>query len=220
MGSKTLDTTEIVMTQILAITASPMPDTSVTNQLVTQFVDGWTASHPQTETTWRDVGVNPPPHIDAETIGAFYTPEDSRTDEQKTVISLSETLVAELERADVLVIGSPMHNFTISSGLKTWIDQVTRVGRTFQYTDVGPRGLLEGKKVFVLTARGGDYSENGPVPHLDHQAPYLRTALGFIGLDDVTFVHAQGVAKGDDGRQAAEREIERLLAGPSDRAAA
>jgi len=208
------------MTQVLAITASPMPDTSVTNQLVAQFVDGWTASHPQTETTWRDVGLNPPPHIDAKTIGAFYTPEDSRTDDQADVIRLSDTLVAELERADLIVIGSPMHNFTISSGLKTWIDHVTRVGRTFKYTDEGPRGLLEGKKVFVLTARGGDYSQSGPVHHLDHQAPYLKTALGFIGLDDVTFVHAQGIAKGDDGRRAAEREIERLLTDSTDRAAA
>jgi len=208
------------MTQILAITASPMPETSVTNKLVARFVDGWVASHPQTETTWRDVGLNPPPHIDAETIGAFYTPEDSRTGEQAAAIRLSEELVAELERAEVVVIGSPMHNFTISSGLKTWIDQVTRVGRTFKYTDQGPQGLLEGKKVFVVTARGGDYSVESPMHHLDHQTPYLKTALGFIGLHDVTFVHAQGVAKGDDGRHAAEREIERLSGEPTDRAAA
>jgi len=179
------------MTQLLAITASPMPDTSVTNHLVAQFVDGWAASQPQTEVTWRDVGLNPPPHIDAETIGAFYTPEEGRTDEQATAIRLSETLVGELEKAEVVVIGSPMHNFTISSGLKTWIDQVTRVGRTFRYTEKGPRGLLEGKQVFVLTARGGDYSEAGPVYHLDQQTPYLRTALAFIGLDDATFVRAQ-----------------------------
>jgi len=208
------------MTHFLAITASPMPDTSVTNQLVERFIEGWKASYPQSEFTTRDVGVNPPPHIDAATISAFYTPEDSRTDEQTAAISLSDALVGELERADVVVIGSPMHNFTISSGLKTWIDQVTRVGRTFKYTDEGPRGLLENKKVFVLTARGGDYSESGSVHHLDQQTPYLRTALGFIGLDDVTFVHAQGVAKDDAGKRAADEEIDRLLSEFSERAAA
>ena len=99
--------------------------------------------------------------------------------------------------ADVIVIGSPMHNFGITSSLKTYLDHVARAGRTFRYTENGPKGLLNGKKVFVLTARGGDYSQL-PMSTLDHQEPYLRTILGFVGLDDVDFIHCQGVAMGEE----------------------
>ena len=128
--------------------------------------------------------------------------------------------MGELETADVIVIGAPMHNFSLPSGLKAWIDHVARVGKTFRYTDEGPEGLLKSKKVFVLTARGGNYSENSPVHAMDHQAPYLRTILGFMGLDDVTFIHAQGVAQGEDGVRKAEAKIDTALAEMTRRKAA
>jgi len=195
------------MTNILTINSSPKSDGSVSQGLIDRFINAWQTKGATTIVN-RDVGTTPPPHLDEATIGAFYTPEDARSDDQLAQIALSDELVSELEAADVIVIGAPMHNFGLSSGLKAWIDHVARVGRTFRYTENGPEGLLKGKKVYVLTARGGNYSEASPAHAMDHQAPYLRTVLGFIGLDDVTFIHAQGVAGGDDGIRAAEAEVE------------
>lgn len=185
-------------TRILAVSSSPKSEGSITNQLIERFIDDWTAEHP-VEVTRRDVGATPPPHLDEATIGAFYTPPEDRTPAQTAQLALSDAIVSELEAADVIVIGAPMHNFSVPSGLKTWIDHAARVGRTFKYTEAGPEGLLKGKRVFVLTARGGNYREGTPAAAFDHQMPYLKTVLGFIGLDDVTFIHAHGVAVGPDG---------------------
>ncbi len=198
------------MTNILTLNSSPKTEGSVSRDLIERFVDNWLANDTASVVA-RDVGTTPPPHLDEATIGAFYTPEDARSDAQRARIALSDELVGELEAADVIVIGAPMHNFGIPSGLKAWIDLVARVGRTFKYTENGPEGLLTGKKVYVLTARGGNYSEDSPAHAMDHQVPYLRTVLGFLGLDDVTFIHAQGVAGGEDGIRAAEVEVDRAV---------
>ena len=199
------------MTNILTLNGSPKTEGSVSRDLIERFVDKWCAEYTASVVA-RDVGATPPPHLDEATIGAFYTPEDARSDDQQARIAFSDELVSELEAADVIVIGAPMHNFSLPSGLKAWIDHVARVGRTFKYTENGPEGLLTGKKVYVLTARGGNYSESSPAHAMDHQAPYLRTVLGFLGLDDVTFIHAQGVAGGEDGIRAAEVEVDRAVA--------
>lgn len=199
------------MTNILAVTSSPNGENSVTNALVARFVAGLTDADPAAQVTRRDVGAHPLPHLDAETIGAVYTPEETRTDRQRDLLGLSDAVLEELEAADVIVIGAPMHNFMIPSGLKTWIDHAARVGRSFRYTEAGPEGLLTGKKVFVLTGRGGNYAEGSPAHAMDHQAPYLKTVLGFLGLTDVTFIHAHGVAMGRDGIEAAEAEIDAQL---------
>ena len=199
------------MTNILTVNSSPKTEGSISRDLVERFVDKWRAQNTASVVA-RDVGTTPPPHLDEATIGAFYTPEDARSDDQQARIAFSDELVGELEAADVIVIGAPMHNFGLTSGLKAWIDLVARVGRTFKYTENGPEGLLTGKKVYVLTARGGNYSESSPAHAMDHQAPYLRTVLGFLGLDDVTFIHAQGVAGGEDGIRAAEVEVDRAVA--------
>lgn len=195
------------MSHLLAITSSPNAEGSVSNALVEDFIDSWTAAKPQTAITRRDVGLNPPPHLDGATIGSIYTPVDQRDSGAQQRIALSDILVDELEAAQVIVIGAPMHNFGLPSGLKAWIDHVARVGRTFEYTAEGPKGLLSGKKVFVLGARGGDYSAASPAHGMDFVTPYLKTVLGFIGLDDVTFIHAEGVAAGGDGIAAAHLEV-------------
>jgi FMN-dependent NADH-azoreductase len=200
------------MTNILTLNGSPKTEGSVSRNLIERFVEKWRAQN-TANVVARDVGTTPPPHLDEATIGAFYTPEDARSDDQQARLALSDELVGELEVADVIVIGAPMHNFGIPSGLKAWIDLVARVGRTFKYTENGPEGLLTGKKVYVLTARGGNYSEDSPAHAMDHQVPYLRTVLGFLGLDDVTFIHAHGVAGGEDGIRAAEVEVDRAVAG-------
>ena len=108
----------------------------------------------------------------------------------------------ELRDSDVIVIAAPMHNFGSPSTLKAWFDQVARVGETFRYTENGPVGLLKDKKVYVLTARGGNYSEGSPAAHLDMQEPYMRTVLGFIGMTDVTFIHSHGMAGSGEAKDA------------------
>ncbi len=155
----------------------------------------------------RDLGANPPPHLDQATIGAFYTPEADRTAEQNQKLALSDELIDELFAADAIVIAAPMHNFGIASSLKTWIDQVARVGRTFEPTGQGPKGLVTDRPVHVVTTRGGVYGPGTPFNHLDHLEPYLRRALNFIGLENISFIYAEGTAKGDDGIKAAQAEI-------------
>ena len=129
-------------------------------------------------------------------MGAFFTPAEQRTPEQAQTVQISDALVDELLAADVIVIGAPMYNFSVSSTLKAWIDHIVRIGRTLQYTATGPVGLVSGKKVFIVTATGGVYSE-GPAKAYDFLGTYLRSVFGFIGMTDVTFVQAEGLAMGE-----------------------
>jgi FMN-dependent NADH-azoreductase len=145
----------------------------------------------------RDLASQPVPHLDEATMGAFFTPADKRSPAQNEAIALSDKLVAEVQSADTIVIGAPMYNFSISSGFKAWIDHVARAGVTFKYTETGPVGLLQGKKVYVFTARGGVYS-HGPAAGMDFHETYLRGVLGFIGLTDITFVHTEGLGMGEE----------------------
>lgn len=191
------------MTHLLAISSSANLSPSVSRRLVAAFADDFAASVPDAVVTRRDLGGAPPPHIDEAVIGAVFAPADRRTPAQNAALALSDTLVDELIAADVIVIGAPMHNFTITSSLKAWIDHVARAGRTFSYTSSGPEGLLRGKRVYVLTARGGNYAAGSPMQAMDFQEPYLRAVLGFIGLDDVSFIQCQGLAMGEEARVAA-----------------
>ncbi|NQU58529.1 MAG: NAD(P)H-dependent oxidoreductase [Rhodospirillales bacterium] len=201
------------MTHLLAITSSPKAEGSVSNALVQDFVDNWISANREMSVTRRDVGLTPPPHLDGATIGSIYTPPDQRDEGAQHLIAFSDTLVEELEAADVIVIGAPMHNFGLPSGLKTWIDHIARVGRTFAYTEAGPKGMLSDKKVFVLGARGGNYSPDSPAHGMDFVTPYLRAVLGFIGLDDVTFIHAEGVASGGEGIAIAHEAVKSAVTG-------
>lgn len=199
------------MTNILVVNSSPNPDNSVSRDMTRQFVEDWRLREPDVSVIYRDVGLKPPPHLDQATIGAYYTPHDALTDEQAFALALSNQIVEEAENADVIVIGSPMHNFGITSGLKTWIDHLARVGRTFNYTENGPVGALGGRKVFILTARGGQYTGGAPAAAMDMQAPYLKTVLGFLGLADVTFVHAEGIAGGTEGKETALLDLSKAI---------
>ncbi len=199
------------MTRLLAVTSSPAGDQSKSSALVKKITNDWKDHLPTTEITTRDLGATPPPHIDGMMIGSYFTPEEDRSDVQQAAISYSDELLDELMTADVIVIGAPMYNFNISSLLKTWIDHVARAGRAFRYTETGPEGLIKGKKVYVITASGGNYSEGHPAHAMDHQTPYLKTMLGFMGMDDVTFIHAFGVAGGEDGIRAAEEQIDNVI---------
>jgi len=200
---------------VLLITSSPNTLDAASTSLARRLADGLTDGAPDARVVARDLGAAPPPHLDQATIGAFYTPEAERTAEQKGRIALSDELVDELFAADAIVIAAPMHNFGVSSSLKSWVDHVARVGRTFVPTGQGPKGLVTDRPVYVVTTRGGAYGPGTDFNHMDHLEPYLRRVLNFIGLQDISIVYAEGTATGDAGIKAAEAEIDTLVAGAS-----
>ncbi|GGC69400.1 FMN-dependent NADH-azoreductase [Undibacterium terreum] len=185
------------MSKLLHINTSVRSNGSISRQMTTEFLNKWQASHAGDTATTLDLAATPVPHLTEQMMGAFFTPADQRSAEQAQTIALSDRLVAQVKEADIIVIGSPMYNFGISSTLKAWVDHVARAGVTFQYTANGPVGMLQGKKVYVFTSRGGVYSE-GPAAAMDFQESYLRAVLGFIGITDVTFIHSEGVAMGEE----------------------
>jgi FMN-dependent NADH-azoreductase len=182
------------MATLLHLNTSPLPS-SVSRELTREFVSNWKASHPSGKVIDRDLAANPPKPLDQAWIYAAFTPEEARQPEQKDLIAYSDQCISELELADEYVIGVAMHNFSIPSVLKLWIDQVVRRGRTFSYGADGPKGLLSGKKATVLVATGGVYDAGTPYAALNFIDPYLRTILGFIGITDVKFVTAGGTAQ-------------------------
>jgi FMN-dependent NADH-azoreductase len=185
------------MSQILVIESSARKQDSVSRQLTEQFLAQWQAAHPGDQVKVRDLAVDQVPHLDANLLGGWMTAAEQQSEAERAALALSNTLTDELLAADVLVLAAPMYNFAIPSTLKAWLDHVLRAGVTFKYGEQGPEGLLKGKRAFVLTARGGVYAGTG----LDHQEPYLRQALGFIGIDDVQFIHAEGLNMGGEFQQ-------------------
>jgi len=182
------------MSRVLIIESSARQQDSVSRQLTQQFIGQWQAAHPADPITVRDLASDPVPHLDSHLLGGWMKPAEQRTDIEKASLKRSNQLTDELLAADVLVLAAPMYNFAIPSTLKAWLDHVLRAGLTFKYTDTGPQGLLVGKRAYVLTARGGLYAGG---TH-DHQEPYLRQVLAFIGIHDVTFIHAEGLNMGGD----------------------
>jgi FMN-dependent NADH-azoreductase len=183
---------------------------SVSRQLTGSFVKAWTRDNPKAELIRRDLAATELTPITDEWLQAAYQSPDKRTREQRQVLALSETLIDELVAADIIVIGAPMYNYTISAPLKAWIDQIVRPGRTVAYGPGGPKGLLTGKKVFVLTARGGAYSNGSLRARYDYQEPYLRMILAYIGLTDVTFIHAENQQRPDQAQQSREAALEQI----------
>lgn len=189
--------------RILVVDSSPRGEQSLSRKLTADVVRQLRARHPDSTVVTRDLSAAPLPHLDAAALNAFFTPPEQRNAALAAAIGPSDRAIDELLAADVIVIGAPMWNFGIPSSLKAWIDHVVRAGRTFKYGAAGPESLVpEGKKVIVVSARGGVYSE-GPMKAMDHQEAYLKAVLGFIGLHDVVFVRAEGVALGEDTARAA-----------------
>lgn len=185
------------MTTILHLNSSIRNSGSISRQLTSEFLAKWKLAQPGDVIVERDLAANPVPHLTEQMMGAFFTPEAKRSTEQAETVKLSDQLVEELLSADVVVIGAPMYNFSISSTLKAWIDHVARAGLTFKYTETGPVGLVLGKKVVVFTSRGGVYS-HGAAKAMDFHETYLRAVLGFIGLSDIDFIHTEGMAMGEE----------------------
>jgi FMN-dependent NADH-azoreductase len=165
---------------------------SVSRQLTSAFVTQWKSSHPDGTVIDRDLNATSIPPINAEWVGAVYTPEEARTPEQRQVLSLSGLLLAELEQADEYVVGVPMHNFGVPSVLKLWIDQISRVGKTFSYAEGRPKGLIIGKKATIIIATGGSYDAQTQMASFNFVEPYLRSVFAFLGLTDATFLTAGG----------------------------
>jgi len=179
------------MSRVLIIESSARQQDSVSRQLTQQFIGQWQAAH---QITVRDLATHPVPHLDSTLMGGWMKPADQRNEAEQSALQRSDLLTNELVAADVLVLAAPMYNFAIPSTLKAWFDHVLRAGVTFKYGETGPQGLLIGKRAYVLTARGGIYAGSS----LDHQEPYLRQVLGFVGIHDVTFIHAEGLNMGGD----------------------
>ena len=196
--------------KILQIKSSVFSGNGQSSRLADQFVAELRAQNPGAEIIERDLAAEPVPHLDGARVGAFFTKPEERSADQKAVIAYSDALIGELRRADVIVLGLPMYNFGVPSQLKAWFDHIARAGETFKYTEKGPIGLLTGKKAYVFAARGGIYGEN------HSQTDWLRQILGFVGINDVEFVYAEGLALGEDSRNnsiaAAQAGARRLAA--------
>jgi FMN-dependent NADH-azoreductase len=203
------------MPKLLHIDSSPLYGMSVSRELTATFVSEWKSAHPDGIVVDRDLNATPIPPVTAAWVGAAFTPEPQRTEEQKQVLSLSDTFLSELQGADEWVIGVPMHNFGISSVLKLWIDQVTRAGKAFAYVEGKPQGLLTGKKVTFVIATGGMYDAGTQMASFNHVEPYLRSVFGFIGAKDVTFLTVGGtraLRQGKDRKEFLAPHIEAVQA--------
>ena len=197
---------------ILQINASARSEGANSTRVANTIVDRLKAANPGAKVSLRDLAVTPHPMLDEAALGALFTPADQRTAEQAARAALDDALIAEIQAHDTIVLGVPMYNFGVSVQLKNWIDAIARVGVTFRYTETGPEGLLKGKKVYVALARGGLYRGTDK----DAQVPYLKTVLGFLGMTDLQFIYAEGLAMGaeaaEKGFAQAEADLEAAFA--------
>jgi FMN-dependent NADH-azoreductase len=191
---------------ILQINSSARADASVSTRLASELVSR--LAGPSDTVTVRDLRAQPHPALDEAALGALFTPAEQRTPAQAARVALDDALIAEIQRADVVVLGVPMINFGIPAQLKNWIDAISRAKVTFQYTANGPEGLLKGKKVYAVLARGGKYRESPA----DSQVPYLRQVLGFLGMTNVEFIYAEGLAMGAEAEAAALADAREKIA--------
>lgn len=200
------------MNTLLQINASLFSHQGQSSRLANQFVAQWQANNPRAQVIVRDLAAEPVPHLDGERFQAFLAKPEERSPEQAAFVAYSDALIDELRRANVIVLGLPMYNFGSPSTLKAYFDHVARAGVTFRYTANGPEGLLTGKRVYVFAARGGRYAGTP----LDSQSDFIRNFLAFIGIERVEFIYAEGLALGDESRNAAlaaaQSQLEALAA--------
>lgn len=190
------------MTHILHIDSSPRGERSFSRKFSDEFITSWKTAHSGNTVTYRDLGHNPVPHVDEAWIAAAFTPPQAHTPELAKAIEVSNILVDEFLAADRYVLGVPMYNFNVPSTLKAYIDQIVRVGRTFTITEQGGfKGLVEGKKMLIITARSGNFSPGSPAAPFDYQEPYLRAIFGFVGITDISFINMENLGADEDARE-------------------
>jgi FMN-dependent NADH-azoreductase len=199
--------------KLLHIDSSILGPNSVSRQLTQDATAQWVKTHPGTTVEYLDLAADAPSHLSAESLG-FRMPAGSAdlSEGQKRENAISEALVSQFLAADVIVVGAPLYNFSIPSQLKSWIDRIAQAGRTFTYTETGPKGLAGGKTVIVASTRGGVYSTNDWGRAAEHQESYLQTVFGFLGITDVRFVRAEGVSMGDAKKAEALGEAANAIA--------
>jgi len=192
---------------ILQINSSVRGAASESSRVASQIAAKFAAANAGASVTVRDLGANPHPVLDEATLGALFTPADQRTAAQSARVALDDALIAEVQAADVVVIGAPMYNFGMPIQLKAWFDAIARAGVTFRYTASGPEGLLTGKKVFVATARGGIYPADA-----DPQVPHIRMLLNFLGMTDNQFIYSSGLAMGPEAAAKGQADADAAVA--------
>ena len=190
--------------KILQINASARRDGANSTRLANAVTARLTALHPDATLEVRDLASAPHPMLDEAALGALFTPAAERTPEQAARVALDDALIAQVQSADAIVLGVPMYNFGTPVQLKAWVDAIARAGVTFRYTESGPEGLIKGKKVYVALARGGRYRGTDA----DAQVPWLKTVLGFLGMTDLEFIYAEGLAMGEDATTQAFAEAQ------------
>jgi len=189
---------------------------SASREFTAQFAAAWQKKFPGERIVYRDFGVAPLPHLSSTYIEGSYKEETERTSDEQAAARLAEEAVAELLAVDHILIGAPMYNFTVPSSIKTWVDHIVKAGTTFRFGPHGPEGLVTGKKVCVISPRGGDYSEGSWFATADMVGPWLRNILGFLGMTEVTVINAERMERTATDRSAAfthvAQEIETTLA--------
>lgn len=196
------------MSNVLVLKSSILATYSQSNQLADFFVEQWSATHSGDTITVRDLAADPVPVLDGELVNILRPSDAPLSPRQQEALALSDKLIAELQANDIIVIAAPMYNFNISTQLKNYFDLIARAGVTFRYTENGPEGLVKGKRVIILTSRGGIH-KGTPT---DLVEPYLRLFLSFIGITDVEFVFEEGIAYGPDMATKAQAEAKAALA--------
>jgi FMN-dependent NADH-azoreductase len=196
------------MKTLLQINASLFGNHGQSSQLAERFVADWREQNPDATLIRRDLAADPVPHLTAETFQAFITKPEERSAAQQKAVGYSDSLIDELKRADVIALGLPMYNFGVPSALKAYFDHVARAGETFRYTEKGPVGLLGGKKAYVFGTRGGIHAGT---PR-DTETQYVRDFLAFLGIQDVEFVYAEGLALGETQKQQAIAQAQQAIA--------
>lgn len=196
------------MTTILQLNSAARSQGANSTLLANELAAKLQAANPGAKLVLRDLLTDALPHLDDAVLGAFFTPAEQRTPEQAAVAARSDALIAELQAADIVIIGAPMYNFGISSQLKTYFDWIGRAGVTFRYTANGPEGLVKGKKAYVVSARGGKYVGTP----FDSQTPHIQAFLGLIGITDVEFIYAEGLNMGPDAAGAAMASAREAIA--------
>ncbi|MEY3975271.1 MAG: hypothetical protein RLZZ33_326 [Pseudomonadota bacterium] len=196
------------MKTLLHVRSSLFGDQGQSAVLAADLISQWQARNPGARVIVRDLIATPLPHLDAERFAALNSKPEVRTHSQQRIVAESDALIAELREADQIVLAAPMYNFAIPSQLKSWFDHIARAGVTFRYTESGAEGLLGGRPVTVLATRGGFYAGTPA----DSQTPWLATMLGFLGLTEVTFIYAEGIAVSADRKAEALREARAQIA--------
>ena len=187
------------MTTILQLNSAARSQGANSTLLAGELAAQLQRANPGANLIVRDLLADALPHLDDAVLGAFFTPAEQRTPGQAAIVARSDALIAELQAADIIVIGAPMYNFGISSQLKTYFDWIARAGVTFRYTANGPEGLVKGKKAYIVAPRGGKYVGTPA----DSHTPHLKAFLGLIGITDVEFIYAEGLNMGPDAAASA-----------------